>query len=230
MRTNLSRAPLALLLASLLTWLPVTDLRAGNAGMGKMIPQGTVAVNGTRLTVETTLYAGDTVSTQSDGVALVLLPRGDQLHVGPASELQVHASEGKWVARLARGAVLARSGNSETVSVEARGLSITPAGAVRYEVVLAENAVLLATQDGTVTVRGGHQTFTVAAGQAVRFERATSSPASRVPNANRLTDTAAAWIAVAAAAGTAIGGWLIAIATRAPECSPTLSPTFPCRP
>jgi hypothetical protein len=230
MKPNVSTAPLALLLASLLTWLPVADLRAGNPSMGKMIPQGTVALNGTRLTLETTLYAGDTVSTEGDGVALLLLPHGDQLHLAPASEVQVHASKGKWVARLARGAVLARSGNSQAVSLEARGLSIMPAGAVRYEVVLAENTVLLATQDGVVTVRGGNQTFTVAAGQAMRFERAATRPASRGPNANALTDTAAVWIAVAAAAGTVFGGWLIAIATRAPECSPTLSPTFPCRP
>jgi len=230
MKTNVSTAPLALLLASVLIWLPVADLRAGNASMGKMIPQGTVAVNGTRLTLETTLYAGDTVSTEGDGLALLFLPKGDQLHVGPASEVQMHASDGKWVARLARGAVLARSGKGQTVSVEAHGLSITPAGAVRYEVVLAENAVLLATQGGVVTVRGGNQTFTVAAGKAMRFERAAAPPASRGPNATALTGTAATWMAVAGISGVVLGGWLIAIATRAPECSPALSPAFPCRP
>ncbi|MFQ5926884.1 MAG: hypothetical protein ACE5MH_05555 [Terriglobia bacterium] len=149
---------------------PVLGVAAGNPPLGKVVPRGPADLNGTRLVLETTLYAGDTITIPADGLALVLLPQGDQLHVGPASEVQVTDTEGGLLATLARGVLLARSGSGQLIAVRARGLRVQPQAAARYEVALVEKAVVVSTEEGVVNVQASNGSYTVPAGQAMRFE------------------------------------------------------------
>lgn len=161
---------LSVFLASLMIWYPVLNLTAGNLPLGKVVPRGPADLNGTRLTLETTLYAGDTLATAADGLALVLLPQGDQVHVGPASTVAVSDTAEGLVARLERGAVVVRSGSGQRIFVRAGGLLVTPSGAAHYQVALAEQGVVVAAQAGDVTVHGSNQAVAVPAGKAMRFE------------------------------------------------------------
>lgn len=202
---------LGLLLAGLLVGSPAMNLAASSLPLGKVIPRGAADLNGTRLDRDATVYLGDLLATAADGLAAVLFAKGDQLHVGPASEVRVITAEGVVVASLARGAVLARSGGGQTIAVRARGLLVRPQGAARYEVALADNAVLVASAEGAVTVQGINQAMTVPAGKAMRFELAPGlqAPAGAGAGAG-IGPAMAAWIGVAAAGGALAVGWVVA--------------------
>ena len=165
-----TKAMLSVFLASLLIWYPVLNLTAGNLPLGKVVPRGPADLNGTRLTLETTLFAGDIIATAADGLALVLLPQGDQVHVGPASTVAVSDTAEGILAQLERGAVVVRSGSGQRIFVRAGGLLVTPSGAAHYEVALAEPGVVVAAQAGEVTVQGSNQAVAVPAGKVMRFE------------------------------------------------------------
>ncbi|MFQ5817760.1 MAG: hypothetical protein ACE5H2_07385, partial [Terriglobia bacterium] len=66
MRTTKSQVGLALILAGAMVWYPVLGVTAGNPALGKVVPRGPAELNGTRLTLETTLYPGDTITTPAE--------------------------------------------------------------------------------------------------------------------------------------------------------------------
>lgn len=225
-----AKAALSVVMASLLAWFPPLAL-PGNVPLGKALSQGDAELNGTRLQLETTVYSGDTLTTADAGLAVVFFSQGDQLHLGPASQVQVAQTDGNLVADLARGAVLARSGIGQTVSVRARGLTVNPEAPTRYEVVVQEKAVVVAARQAAVTVRDATQTFTVAAGNAMRFELAADQP----PPAGTgvvwgFTGAQVIAIAAAAAGGGFLAGWLIADKRAENSCKDkvrALSPAVP---
>jgi len=212
MKSEQARAVLATLLALLLTPMSLLDVVAANVALGKVVPRGPADLNGTRLALETTVYSGDTLTTPADGLALILLSKGDQLHVGPTSEVQVTYTEAGILATLALGALMARSGSGQSISVRARGLLVSPQTAAWYTVALTENAVVVSADQGTVTVQGTNQSYTVPAGKATRFEVADASQAPAGAGAGAgIGSGAAAAIGIAISVGVAVPiGWLIA--------------------
>ncbi len=185
---------------------------AANVALGKVVPRGPADLNGTRLALETTVYSGDTVTTPAEGLALVLLSKGDQVHVGPTSEVRLTDTESGILATLEQGAVLARSGGGQTISVRARGLLVNPQSPAWYGVALPENAVVVSAEQGAVTVRGTNQSYEVPAGKAIRFEVAPGPQAPAGAGAGAgMGPGAAAAIGVAISVGVAVPiGWLIA--------------------
>ena len=126
MRHKSTHTPLVLCLVMLLVRLPVLG---ANAPVGKVIPQlGSTALNDVKLNLETTLMAGDTVVTRADSGALIQLPQGDRVALGPASKATVTAQGEKVVVMLKSGTTLIRSGNGHPVYVKTRGLVIRPLG------------------------------------------------------------------------------------------------------
>lgn len=211
MRSKVSETAVAVVLAGLMACYPVLGVAADNLALGKVVPRGSAQLNGTRLALETTLYAGDTITTPADGLALVLLPQGDQLHVGPASAVRATDTAGTLLVSLERGALLARSGSGQTIAVRARGLIVNPQAAARYAVALTENAVVVSAEQGVVTVQGTAQTYTVPAGKTMRFEVADGPQAPAGAGASGLGPGTAAIVAIIISVGAAIPiGFVIA--------------------
>lgn len=201
---------LALAVAVLMVGLPGVSVEAENVSLGRVVPRGAAELNQTRLVAEATVYAGDTVRTPAEGLALVLLPQGSQLHVGPASAVELAAAPAGVVAGLARGTVLARSQPAQKVSVWAANLLVSPQSPeALYQVALTEAGAVVAVERGTVSVAGTNRTVTVPAGQAMRFDTAEGPQASAGAGAGVGMSTMTA-LSVAITLGVAIPvGWVV---------------------
>lgn len=222
----MGKAQLAVFLASLLAWYSAPGLTAGQLPLGKVVPSGPADLNGTRLAIGTTIYSGDTISTSDRGIASVLLPKGDQLHVGPASRVQLTKAEGTIVATLAHGALLARSGAGQTVSVRAGGILVNPQEKARYEVALDERGLVVRSQSGAVTVQDVKQAFTVPANQAMRFQLADNG----VGDNDGLQKGLIIAVAIVAAGAGILAGWLIATNRAEDRCRERAQAVSPAAP
>lgn len=161
------KLPIALGLTLLLVQLPVLGT---NAPVGKVIPRrGATLLNGTELKLQTTLFAGDTVATQAESLALILLSQGDQVHLGPATAAALSEYGEELVVSLERGMTLARSGNGRQVSVNALGLLVRPSGMATYEVAIDGKVVVVVSQQGSVEVQGTNRSIMVPSGKAMKF-------------------------------------------------------------
>jgi hypothetical protein len=222
---------LAVFLAVALLSGPASYLSAGGTAVGRIIPRSSVQLNGVTVYLESTIFSGDIVNTPSDGFAVFLLARGNQLQLGPASQMRLVQAEAAPVVVLERGAVLARRGDGKPIAVEARGLLLRPQGAGRYEVAVTEKAVVVAATDSAVTVHAANRSFSVAAGKAMRFEVA-DGPQRPV---GARADDGVAWgvilgASIAAGAAGVLVGWLIANNRAQDRCLQrvrAISPTAP---
>ena len=100
---------LAAFLAVALVSGPVSSLRASDAVLGRVIPRSSAQLNGITVFLESTVFSGDIVDTPPDSFAVYLLANGNQLQLGPASEVRLLQVEVGPLAVLERGAVLVRS-------------------------------------------------------------------------------------------------------------------------
>jgi hypothetical protein len=204
------RGPVAFLLAMALLHLPAATGLAGESPLGRMVPQGKAQLNGERLEVETTLYTGDTVATAADSVAVLLLA-GQQVNLAPSSSVQLASTDGSVVASLEQGALAARSRRGQSLVVRAHGLLVRPEGAARYEVALAEEAVVVSAREGSVTVEGTNEAVAVPAGRTMRFELARTVQAPAGAGVSGIGPGAAAAITIAVSLGVGIPvSWWIA--------------------
>jgi hypothetical protein len=69
--------------------------------------------------------------------------------------------------------VLVRSGSGQRVSVNARGILVTPTDLGSFEVSLKDGAVVVASRQGAVDVAGTNRSFVVPSGKVMRFETTT---------------------------------------------------------
>lgn len=148
-------------------------LQAGAAWVGKVVPRDSAQLNETRIEVETTLYAGDRVSTTEGSLALIELPRGSQIYVGPNSAVLVEPDkEGEEVvADLNQGTLVARSRPGSPVSVWAANLWMHPSSSEAvYQVELVDQGAIVAARRGAVRVEGANRAVSVPAGESLRFE------------------------------------------------------------
>jgi len=221
---------LAAFLAVALVSGPVSSLRASDAVLGRVIPRSSAQLNGITVFLESTVFSGDIVDTPPDSFAVFLLANGNQLQLGPASEVRLLQVEVGPLAVLERGAVLVRS-DGQAIAVQARGLLLSPQAAGRYEVAVTGNAVVVAATHSAVTVHAANRSFSVAAGKAMRFEVADgwqgpvgAKAAGGVPRGLILG------MSIAAGAAGVLAGWLIANNRSQGRCLQrvrAISPTVP---
>jgi hypothetical protein len=197
------KSSIAVVVAILLLHLPVLG---ANAPVGKVVPtSGASQLNGNALVLETTLFSGDNVATQVDGLAVILLPQGDQVHLGPASSARLTETGDSLVVSLERGMTLTRSGHGRNVSVNAVGVLVRPAGLASYEVAIDGGAILVASREGSVEVQGTNESFVVPAGKAMKFElAANTAPGPIGAGAHNISPGVAAVVAIAVSAGVGI--------------------------
>ncbi|MDA2912719.1 FecR domain-containing protein [Acidobacteriia bacterium AH_259_A11_L15] len=198
--------------------------------VGKVITRsGSSLLNGIDLHLETTVFSGDNVRTRAESFALVLLSHGDQVHLGPSSSATLLAADGRLLVRLDGGMILARSGRGQEISVTVQGLQIEPADLATYEVTSVGNTVIVASQEGTLTVRASNRSVVVPPGQMVKLVVTTTRPEGRIGsgahNAVSIGDEAIIFIALVAVAG-AIGAGFAIANNDDPEVLP-VSPSGP---
>ncbi len=175
---TLSRNLLTFALVVLLVQLPLVG--AGTP-LGKVVPRaGSSLLNGADLTVETTVFFGDRVATEADGVALILVPQGQQVQLAPSSSATLSGKGGQLLVNLESGTTLVQSGNSGRLSVAARGLMVRPSGMANYQVIIEGSFVTVSSQQGSVEVRGANRSLVVPSGKAMKFELAANPEAGRV--------------------------------------------------
>jgi hypothetical protein len=196
--------PIALTLILLVAQLPVLG---ANAPLGKVVPRlGNTHVNGTALTLETTLFSGDSVATEPQSLAVVQLPLGDQVHVGPASSVVLNGSDQQVIVGLEQGTTIIRSGQGQTIPVNALGLFVQPVGPAAYTVTIQEGDVYVQPDEGSVEVRGTNKSVVVPAGKAMKFElAAATAPGPVGAGASSLTPGQGAAIALAVSLGVTLG-------------------------
>lgn len=191
------QGPLALGLSLLLTTLPAWS---ADTPLGIFVPgAGTSSLNGVGLKVRSTLFSGDTVSTQAASGASVLLRGGDQVQLGPASAATLTLTEGGLLVKLESGLAVTRSGKGQQISVSTRGLLIEPTGTVTYQVTVAGNAVVVATHGGSVSVRGGDQSFVVPPDKGLRFVAAANAVPGRTGAGAQNLNEGLVWLVIIAA-------------------------------
>lgn len=213
MRKRKFRAGLVWLVAVAVVGLPGISVEAESVSLGRVVPRGAAELNQTRLVADATLYAGDAVTTPAGGLALLLLDKGGQVHVGPASAVRLRAAEAGVRAELERGSLLARSQPGGTVSVWAASLLVSPQSPeALYQVALTDSGAIVAAERGAVSVAAANRTVTVPAGEARRFEveKGPQAPAGAGSGAGMSTGTAT-MLSVAISLGVSIPvGWIVA--------------------
>lgn len=190
-------------LTLLLAYLP---LLGANTPLGKVVPRlGNSLLNGTAVSLETTVFPGDMLTTEFNSLAVVQLSYGDQIHLGPASSLTVNGENQQVVANLERGMTIVRSGNGRQVSVSALGLLVEPTGLAKYTVTIHEGAVYVSSDEGSVEVRGTNESFVVPTGKAMKFELAASTAPGPVgAGARNISPGVAAAIAIGVSLGVSL--------------------------
>ncbi len=163
----------ALMLALVLGQFPVWGM---NTPLGKVVPRtGTALVNGGAVQLETTVFSGDTVATRLDGLAVVLLPQGDQVHLGPNSAATLTGNGQELLVALEQGMTMARSGNGQAISVNAHGIVVRPDGPASYEVAIDGKSLLVAARYGNLAVVAANGSFAVPSGKVMKFELTTET-------------------------------------------------------
>lgn len=194
--------------------LGVIPAWAVSTPLGKAVPRsGSILVNGTPVTLETTIFSGDSLVTLENGLAVVPLSMGDQIHFGPSASATLLGDHSEIVVALERGMVLARSGKGQRISVNARGIVVTPSEAGSFEVAIQDGTVVVAARQGAVEVAGTNQSFVVPSGKMMKFETTTETVGfGRTGVGGRaFRPGAAAAIPIAISVGVAVPvGWWIA--------------------
>ncbi|MDA2912720.1 hypothetical protein MYX77_01955 [Acidobacteriia bacterium AH_259_A11_L15] len=200
--TSRARIAVTVLVIVTLVSLPVQ----GANPIGKAVPRtGTSLLNGTELKLETTIFPGDTLTTNDNGLALVELSQGDQIHLGPASSAAIHRLDQEVAVVLTRGMAAMRSGNASQISVNALGLWVRPTEKALYEVVVEENAVVVASSEGNIEVQGTNRSMIVPAGRTMKFEVSSNpNPGPVGAGSHDISQGAAVGIAVAISVGITI--------------------------
>ncbi|MFQ5723882.1 MAG: FecR domain-containing protein [Terriglobia bacterium] len=141
------------------------------ATLGRIVSSPPATLNGLEVPAEATLLDGDRLATGEQGWARVLLPEGEQIHLGARSQARAQRRGNRLEIELSEGWLALRTGN-DRVLVRSNGLEIVPGDATTvWEVVrLDEDQIVVAAYRGTLEVRGANRTVEVPAGRSARVE------------------------------------------------------------
>jgi hypothetical protein len=156
-----------------------------------------------------TIYDGDRLETQEDGLLRVRLGRSP-MDLGPSTTVEVHRLPNGYVASLFRGTVIASSPEGQTFQLLANGATIRPTGAQATSAQVTwvnSHELVLTSSLGAIQVLYDGDVKTIDAGNSVRMEiqtEASDPPGSTGPPNHKGVKY---FLMVAAPVGTAIGIW-----------------------
>ncbi len=197
------RAVLVLVLSVLLVYAPVAPA-ASPAVVGKLNTNGKVAVNGAVVPTETTLFAGDRISTGEETAVGIFLTGGDQVILGSLSTAQVNRADKQLRLALGEGALAVVDRGTPPIVVTANGVRIEASGAspAIYEVAVKGTSLKVMARKGTAVVTGSNRTVEVKEGTAMD---ATAPPLGPSGIASPLWTVVMLGSAAAGVAGLALG-------------------------
>lgn len=201
--------PIALGLVLLLAQMPVVGVAAS---IGKVLPRvGVSSVNGVKLTQETTIFSGDTISTEANGTVLVMLPKGDKIIIGPSSSATMVGGNETLTVILTSGVVRAHANNNGSVAINARGIVVRPtSGKGSFEVGFDGEALLVAAMRGDVQVEGTNTSVVVPMDQAMQFEiKPDATPSRNTSGVHSISPKRMLGIFFILAVGAAVGTGLL---------------------
>ena len=199
------RLPIVVGLVLLIVQLPVVG---ASSSIGKVVPGlGTTSINGTSITLETTVFSGDTVATQARGFAVVMLPMGGKARLGSATSATFNSASNESTIVLNSGVTKVHAGAGQTVLVNALGLLVRSTEGSTFDVGIDGKSVLVAARTGNVEVVGMDSSLPIAAGNVMRFETVSKAKAMAAAKNGQqfiMTPMMSFWLALAIAAGSSI--------------------------
>jgi hypothetical protein len=160
-----AKAPLAVAFSVLLA-LPPLSLAGSPAVVGKMNMKGRVEINGASAPPESTVFAGDRISTGNETALGLSLTGGDQVFLPSQSAVQVDRAGQQITVALERGALAVVNRSDQPLLVRAGGVEIQTAGPSGglYEVAISGGNLKVLARKGTAMVRASNRTVEVKEG------------------------------------------------------------------
>lgn len=201
-----SRLMLVAVLAGLIACLPVM----GTNGAMLSPMAGTVNVNGQPIVAGSAIVAGDAVAVSAQGSARMVLP-GGSLIAASKTEFRLERNANVNQVNLTYGMVKV-SGN---LPVAVSHITIVPASSnARFAVTALNGPTYVQAIAGSVKVEGLNKTYTVKAGEAIRFQDQ-AAPASAAGGGTEVGLPVTIGVAAAAAVVTGI---VVYEATKCSNC------------
>ena len=194
---------------------------ASTAGVSKL--------NGIELVEEATLFPGDIVTTESGSTAVVYLPQGGKVHVGPEGVVRIEERDGQIIINLEQGGVASQKNSGVHISVRVAGLRISPTEFADFQVASEGSFVYVLAGSHDVQLFGREQTLVASAGEILKVELAPAD--DMVDSMGGEGNALQGKILRSVSLGSASGGQSIAalsfIFAKINNCGPTVSPRDP---
>jgi len=146
--------------------------------VGKITMKGRVEINGVTAPSDSTVFAGDRISTGKETALGLFIAGGDQLFLPSLSTAAVDRSEQQLIVTLERGGLAVINQSGQPVLVRAGGVQVQASrpSASLYEVVVAEGSLKVLARRGSAVVRASNRTIEVKEGTTL--EATVPSPIS----------------------------------------------------
>lgn len=204
---KLSRSLLATVLVGFMACLPLL----GNSGAMLSPMAGTVEVNGQPIVAGSAIVTGDSVITSADGSARMVLP-GGSLIAASKTHFAFERSANVNRVRLTYGMV--KVSGALPVAV-ANAVVVPTSSNTRFAVTALNGPVYVEAMAGSVKVEGLSKSYTVKAGEAIRFQDQGAPAAAAGSTGPSLSLPVAIGVAAAAAVVTGI---VVHQATKCSNC------------
>jgi hypothetical protein len=147
------------------------------SAVGQMQTKGTAEINGTPASPESTIFAGDRISTEKDTTVYLALSGGEQVLLPGESKALLRRADSQVTIRLERGALAVVGNASTSVVVEANGARIraSQAGSI-FEVAIHDRRLEVFARKGAALVEAADRTVAVPEGKRLD---ATMSPSAQ---------------------------------------------------
>jgi ferric-dicitrate binding protein FerR (iron transport regulator) len=136
--------------------------------VGKMTTRGAAEVNGAPAPSETSVFAGDRITTREDTAAAVQFSGGSQIFLPELSAAVVKLQDAQLAVSLERGALAVIARGAATIPVRAQGVVVEAAGdGAIFEVALKRSGLRVMARRGAAVVRAADRTVEVKEGMTM---------------------------------------------------------------
>lgn len=160
-----SKAVIAVVMSMLLVFAPVS-VAGSPTVVGKIQMKGQAEINGASAPAESTVFAGDRISTDKETALALSLTGGDQVFLPSLSAVQVDRAGQQITVALERGALAVVNRSDQPLLVRAGGVEIQAAGPSGglFEVAISGGNLKVSARKGTAMVRASNRTVEVKEG------------------------------------------------------------------
>jgi hypothetical protein len=151
-----NKLPKAFLAALLISSLPRTTIQGAELGIvGEVVESRGASLGGVPIPGASTILAGDVLSTEQSGRALVSFSSGDRLNLTGDTSVTFEGEPGGVVARMSHGDLLAEAYNPRALTIETSRYRITPDNArpaTCLVAILGDHRTVISARRGRISV------------------------------------------------------------------------------